>query len=101
MAAMPIDTGEMLVSASSSYMSSAENAKEVCISGSCERHSKVPRQENLINLGEVSAAKAYRAPFGQVRSRFETVTENCNSNPLMYGKDSFKTVRDRYNRLQG
>lgn len=64
------------------------------------RHSRFTCDEDLIIVREVAAARAHIAGFGETRRKFENVAANVNENPSMNQKVTWKSVQDRYKRLQ-
>ena len=64
------------------------------------RHSRFTAEEDLALLREVSAANAHVAAFGENGKRYGDAASNFNANPSVFQTVTWKSVRDRYKRLQ-
>ena len=64
------------------------------------RHSRVTAEEDRVHLREVSAANAHVAAFGENGKRYGDAASNFNANPTVVQTVTWKSVRDRYKRLQ-
>jgi len=64
------------------------------------RAAKFSPAEDLILMREVAAARAHVAGFGEKRARFTIAAGKCNENPNLREKVSWKSVQDRYKRLE-
>ena len=67
---------------------------------SARKRGKFVPAEDLIIIREVAALGAHVASYGKVRQTFEKVAVGVNRNPHMSEKVSWKSVQDRYKRLQ-
>lgn len=64
------------------------------------RRSRFTPDEDITILREVAAAKAHIAPQGQTKERFEIAAVKINQGGRVGEKVGWKTVQDRYKRLQ-
>lgn len=64
------------------------------------RHSRFTAAQDLVIAREVAAANAHTSHYGDTRKRFETAASRVTENPLFQGTITWKTVQDRYKRLQ-
>lgn len=64
------------------------------------RHSRFTAEEDLLIVREVCAAQAHIASFGETRTRFENAATKANENPLLRARVTWKSIQDRYKRLQ-
>ena len=64
------------------------------------RHSRYIAEEYLVLLREVSAANAHVAAFGENCKRYVDAASNFNANLSVVQTVTWKSVRDRYKRLQ-
>lgn len=65
-----------------------------------KKRGKFLSSEDLIIVREVSALRAHVAAYGTVRQTFESVAQKVYENPHMTQKVTWKSVQDRYKRLQ-
>ena len=68
--------------------------------GGRRRRPNFSTDEDKLLVREMYAAKAHVAGYGKVRSRFEEAAVLANDNPNLTQKASWKSVRDRYAKLQ-
>lgn len=64
------------------------------------RHSRFTPDEDLIIVREVAASKGHIAAFGSTRKRFAAAAQAVNDNTAMRTSVTWKSVQDRYKRLQ-
>ena len=64
------------------------------------RRSKFSKQDDLLLLREVCAAKAHVSPNGETKERFEVVAVKPNQTRKVSFELTWKSAQDRYKRLQ-
>ena len=64
------------------------------------RHSRFSAEEDLVLLREVSAANAHDAACGENGKRYGDAASNFNANLTVVQTVTWKSVRDRYKRVQ-
>ena len=66
------------------------------------RNSRFTPQQDLAIVGEVAAVRAHLAEYGETKRRFATVAKRVCENVYVVhmGSIGWKTVQDRYKRLQ-
>ena len=64
------------------------------------RHSRFSKEEGLIFVREVAAASAHYAAFGETRAKFEQGAAKVNEKETVKEKVTWKSVPDRYKRIQ-
>jgi hypothetical protein len=64
------------------------------------RRPKFSRDEDLILVREVAAAKAHVAGYGGVKSKFSEAASRANQNSALRSKVTPKSIQDRYVKIQ-
>jgi hypothetical protein len=64
------------------------------------RRPKFSREEDLILVREVAAAKAHVASYGDVKMRFAEAASRANANVELRSKVTPKSIQDRYVKIQ-
>ena len=64
------------------------------------RQSRFATEEDLVIVRDVAATSAHLAAFGETRGIFQEAAGKVNANATMHEKVSWKSVCDRYKRIQ-
>ena len=65
-----------------------------------KRHSRFTGEEDLVIVRDAAASRAHLVVFGEFGKRFEIASDKINRNEAVTQKVTWKSVRDRYRRLQ-
>ena len=76
------------------------NADEGACKSKAGRQSRFSNEEDLILVREVAASSAHLAAFGETRATFGQAAAKVNENEAMKEKVTWKSVRDRYKKIQ-